>query len=957
MTGKNHTRLLFSCLGLILFAIGLNGQLTRMPILNVDQNLTYQTIFQDVDSRIWVGTNHGLALFDGKSLGLIPFSEDITKVETITAIFEDRNGVLWIGGEQGGIFQKNLNRVKSFINEEGHPSKKIVGFAETNTQLWIATYGEGVYYFEQGRMYHIGIDDGLSSLDVYAMVVGPDNRIWVGTDNGINVIQAERNQKMVEHMTKDFGLSDDIITSLFVLDQDVLAGYYEPKIDRITGMDRIIQFQTNSTAQIDHITCTHQNMIWYATSDGDVFKMDRKLKEIKSYQLIDLSNPAISDMIIDHEGILWVVDQNRGLFQYNTRFDQPRFDFNQVQAIVVDSKQVRYIGTGKGVYTWRPEDSLVTKICNDNVASLYHDGTFLWSGSLGHGLSIYENKQEVQRLTRGDGLSENYILDITAHGSSIFLSTLGGVTELSDCSRPQNITRANIVSYDQDDGLGTNYIYHGVVDESNRIWFGTDGDGLASISNGSVNNFKIMGTDTVKSVYCVTLDPQNNLWLSSDKGDIYKYDYDSFQPLASWNERAFKEEVLGLQATRDGHIYIIGQKALFILDISADQISKFSNYAQPETFVPTLNAIHLDQNGMLWIGGEQGYLTVDTRVNPLNKQAKISLNQVTVLDRPIDPKKERSFKSDENYLTFEYSGQWYTDPHQLVYRFRMNGIEDNWNVTRESTITYHHLPPGDYQFIVQASQDGSFRNSHLNQLEYQFEILNPIWKQTWFIVLATLCAVGLLFFILRIRERQLQKEAQRKKELITAQFEMLKSQINPHFLFNSFNTLVSIIEENPDHAVEYVEYLSDFYRSILQYREKNLISLDEEIALVKNYMYLIKKRFGDAVQLKIDLNLDPSMVAPLSLQLLVENAVKHNIISSRQPLLIEISSEEADYITVQNNLQPKTTAGDSTHYGLNSLKERYALLSQKSIEIEQTKDLFTVKIPRIKITEHARIDH
>ncbi|MCB9040652.1 MAG: histidine kinase [Lewinellaceae bacterium] len=153
----------------------------------------------------------------------------------------------------------------------------------------------------------------------------------------------------------------------------------------------------------------------------------------------------------------------------------------------------------------------------------------------------------------------------------------------------------------------------------------------------------------------------------------------------------------------------------------------------------------------------------------------------------------------------------------------------------------------------------------------------------------------------------------------------MKSQINPHFLFNSFNTLITIIEENPEIAVEFVEKLSDFYRSILQYREMEVISLREEVVLVQNYAFLLKKRFGDSLSLTVHHNEEQAYIAPLTLQILVENAVKHNIISKSRPLNIEICAG-GEYITVRNNLQKKIAMELSTGFGLQSIVNRYALL-------------------------------
>jgi LytS/YehU family sensor histidine kinase len=292
---------------------------------------------------------------------------------------------------------------------------------------------------------------------------------------------------------------------------------------------------------------------------------------------------------------------------------------------------------------------------------------------------------------------------------------------------------------------------------------------------------------------------------------------------------------------------------------------------------------------------------------------------------------------------------WYTNPSKIRYRYRVEGLDQNWKYTGEPTASFYHLPPGNYKFVAQASLNEYFYQPATTS--FTFRMLAPFWKRPLFIILVAGGLIGLAFWFMKWRETRLKQESERKKKMLEAQFQTLKSQINPHFLFNSFNTLASTIEENPDAAVEFVEHLSDFYRSILQYREKNVIPLEEEIVMVKNYMYLLKKRFGDQVSLNISLNGKPKYIAPLSLQLLVENAVKHNVISKSKPLHIDIQVDSNDFITISNNLQKKRSLRSSTNYGLTSLVERYKLLSEHPVQIIQTKDSFTVKIPSIKNIE------
>lgn len=179
-----------------------------------------------------------------------------------------------------------------------------------------------------------------------------------------------------------------------------------------------------------------------------------------------------------------------------------------------------------------------------------------------------------------------------------------------------------------------------------------------------------------------------------------------------------------------------------------------------------------------------------------------------------------------------------------------------------------------------------------------------------------------------------------------AKFESLKNQIDPHFLFNSLNVLSSLIEENPENAQRFTTSLSKIYRYVLEQKDKELVSVAEELAFAKTYMNLLKMRFENSItfQLPIDFENTEAKVVPLSLQLLLENTIKHNVVSENKPLQITIYIQD-NYLVVQNNLQKKEVLQDRQGVGLQNIVSRYALLSKRKVLVEQTETDFKVLIP------------
>ena len=190
------------------------------------------------------------------------------------------------------------------------------------------------------------------------------------------------------------------------------------------------------------------------------------------------------------------------------------------------------------------------------------------------------------------------------------------------------------------------------------------------------------------------------------------------------------------------------------------------------------------------------------------------------------------------------------------------------------------------------------------------------------------------------------KESQIVAKNQTAKFESLKNQLDPHFLFNSLNVLTSLIGENPDQAEKFTTKLSKVYRYVLEQKDKDLISLDEELKFAKSYMQLLQMRFEDAIEYNVtDAASDPELkIVPLSLQLLLENAVKHNVITSDQPLKINIY-EEGAYLVIENTVNPKESLGKSTKVGLRNIQQRYELVSSNKVSIENNNKVFKVKLP------------
>ena len=227
-------------------------------------------------------------------------------------------------------------------------------------------------------------------------------------------------------------------------------------------------------------------------------------------------------------------------------------------------------------------------------------------------------------------------------------------------------------------------------------------------------------------------------------------------------------------------------------------------------------------------------------------------------------------------------------------------------------------------------------------------LANESYKNYQFGLWVTLTIVATFHFVYFYNKYQQKKvkESQIVAKTESAKFESLKNQLDPHFLFNSLNVLTALIGENPNQAEKFTTKLSKVYRYVLQQKDKDLIPLAEELKFAKSYMELLNMRFEGGIEYSIPEKVsNPDLkIVPLSLQLLLENAVKHNVITSNNPLKIRIY-EEDNFLCIENNINLKDSIGKSTKVGLKNINQRYSLITNETVEITDKNQLFKVKLP------------
>lgn len=286
----------------------------------------------------------------------------------------------------------------------------------------------------------------------------------------------------------------------------------------------------------------------------------------------------------------------------------------------------------------------------------------------------------------------------------------------------------------------------------------------------------------------------------------------------------------------------------------------------------------------------------------------------------------------------------------LINRFILIGLRKRYPSLKDSVKRLTFLFLGILTTVVVVDFIGvSLVSTFSENISYNFPERTRSLVIVILLTIMTMAIYEAVYFFVLLK-KSIREEEQAKQAIIQAQLDTLRNQAQPHFFFNTLNTLRDIIDQSPkEDAKQFVDKLSDIYRFLLESGNTNLISLKDELKFVKAYIHIQSERFGE--NLKLNWNIPEAlpgiMIVPMSLQLLLENAIKHNVISRAKPLEVNINIKD-DYIIVDNKIQKKSTQLPSTKVGLKNIEKRYTLISNRSVQIANDGSKFSVSLPLLK---------
>jgi ligand-binding sensor domain-containing protein len=945
------------------------AQLLGYKLFNLQQDnqpFKINTLFKDADGLIYAGTTNGLYTFDGKQFNKINFV-NTTLRDTVSAIFQDNKKQLWVGFKNGKIAKK-INAGLQYIEpDEGNPKVGITAFLQDKqNNIWFATNGEGIYYFSNNHLYLINETEGLSDKYVHALALAENGDVLAATDQGINICKVNGTKKTVEVLGPKNGLPDYYITAITPAGNNTFwiglqeKGFclYNHTTKQITGLPA-----TNwPYGQVNSLLAT-QNNLWVATEENSLFKLTGANRQIVNTLAAGIKKNNINNLLQDNEGNIWMTSATEIMCTAGDKLNLlPLYDkptYQTIHAILSDYENNIWAGTDGGLIKYTTANNTtttknyrlkelssqtaITGLCQD----VYNN---IWISTMGEGIFVLDPATgRYRNITENPLLKKASILSVTGTGNTICAGGLEGVAtifELSDLNK--NISgNYKFTNYNDIPNVGNNYIHTVYKDRAGSIWFGTDGKGITVLQNGRFIHYDKSKGLKDGHVYSFTEDASGRIWFNTKDAGVYCFDGTNFKNY-SVADGISDLKITTLKTDRLGNIIIVNEKGADILNPKNGLVS-YVNGAQGITDINTsMGTVATDAAGNILLTTANGIAVYSPVAKTMQQPATI-INSVQLFLQVIDKNTVHHFKHNENTFTVNYSGLYYTNPAEVHYQYKLEGRDTSWIATKDQGIPLPNLRPGKYIFHVRSALNENFKNA--SEATYAFTIATPVWVRWWFIALCIIAGTALMYAYMKWRENNIKKMQQLQQEKIQFQFEVLRNQINPHFLFNSFNTLISAIEDNPKMAVGYVEQLSEFFRNIVNYRDKDVITLGEEINLLKTYFYLQQKRYGDNLKLNIDISEAEKkqiFIPPLTLQLLLENAIKHNAVSKETVLAVDLFMPNENHLVLRNNLNPKLSSQPGTGMGLQNIINRYNILSKNVVVVNNDKKYFTVSLPALK---------
>ncbi|MBI3133557.1 MAG: histidine kinase [Bacteroidetes bacterium] len=876
------------------------------------QSQAYAILF-DEDQRAWIGTQGGgLCRYDGSEFVYLTKNDSLlsNRVFSLQLI----KGEIWVG-QRGGVSVFNTDA--QFIRNYRLPQQSAIvnDLIFFDDKVYAAT-DMGLYQSENHELVAYSGNVNLMEANLTRFFTDGEGKLWICSQDGLLSFSDPFTK-----INKARGLPVNEVECVVSFEDKWLIGTYGGGVlfyDKNQGIYQPDELKPYSSEIITTMFVSGGGEIWIGTQNNGVYQYSMLDKSIKNYRTENgLANNNVQTILADRWNNIWIgtsgggisIFQNSPFIKYST---ESGLNGNYVYSVVNDRNNNIWLGT-EGTGALRINDTSATLFdedfgfCSDKVRSILldNDGD-VWFGTEGSGLGIFSpalNKDTIFHFTQNNGLTSNWIKGFAQNETTgeIYIATVnGGIMRVNkEKGFPPGVyfSKLKITSGKLPDRISHLFMFN------DKLWFLGDENSYGFISKGHVHTTSLSNVNLRNAVVY-----NDHIWIGSFDNGILQLTMDGdsvkSQKWITTSDGIASNTIYQL-IWDNGDLWVGSEKGLDRLKLNTGfEITEIVHYGSAEGFegVETNgNASYRDEAGNLWFGTVNGlYVYKGGGINYAQKDPPyLMLNDFRIFYESIEKTEFASYFEhgrmtkplllpyDKNHIGFSFKAIHYTHAGSIRYRWKLSGIDASWTPPSTShEATYGNLLPGKYTFSVKASITDSWE---VEPIEIAFEIDQPYWQKWGFkfmyysaIFLVVLIVFLVVLFRLKRKNKRLREKLEMEKNLIELEQKALRLQMNPHFIFNVLNSIHNLIILNdPDKARYALAKFSKLMRRVLENSREKMISVDNEIETLENYVQLERLTSGVEVDLdfEVDENLDSAeeILPPLMIQPFVENALIHGI--------------------------------------------------------------------------------
>lgn len=876
-------------------------------------------IYKDTKERMWIGTGAGLCQFDGKSFKVLSSNNGLVG-EKVYSITEDDQQNLWFGCMNGGISKYDGNTFINYTTKEGLVSDnvRVVWYSRKFHLLFIGT-NDGCSVFDGKAFVSLSAYD-IKTPDLYVMgfLEGDDYVCIYPYDHKQYYKFYPQSRKFI--LANDsYYLSHNTSTSPLIRPSgDTIIGSLRDGINILhnginksfKGMGQVFDFKPDQDANV-WIACWSENAL-SKVMPGGLFKYDGK-EVIQYSEKVGITDPTVWGLYYDTTfQVLWVGTLNLGMYKIPLPifewFDKKDVGLNElnIYSLLATKDNSLVIGT-KGELLYRNENGVIKALQTNALKKLAssdpHEFNCIKQDRTGNiYASTYQSK--LIKYSPSDNFTHPQIIWIGGGGATQFAFDTHDSVYYSDkwwdgtyhCSIFPKLTEPIYWGFKENNGP-PNVIK--MISCGDTIWYISQTEGLFRSLKGRIDYFRKQDPLLPRIINDICFDGNGNIIVGSNTGGVIIARYEN-NKLKIKHRLQSGKEIIGntvnfLVVDNIHNLFVGTNLGLNRINLNAlySENQIISNFYDGEVgyYDHSGKVAERDEQGNIWVGTDSHLLKIDTKL--LDRLAKTTPRiQITLLDvnyqpdSSIDLRVPKKFSHGNNNLIFHFVGTNYLNPDQTLYRYKLEGLSNNWSeYSTETKAVFTSLNPGNYHLVIEAYN--RLDNAKKGSTEFIFQISYPWYLQGWFIIGSVLLLILFVFVIIRSRTEKIKKEEQKKSEfnrqLATIEMRALQSQMNPHFIFNSINSIQGFILKNKiDEARGYLMDFAKILRQTLDNATKELIMLEEELQYIQYYLNLELMRFDQKfkVDIRVPDNINPKFIQipPMIIQPYVENSIRHGLL-------------------------------------------------------------------------------